>query len=201
MAGAEELARGDDAVARLKQRQQREEHRRHAGRGGATGLRAFECGELLFESRRRWIVRARVEVSIRLPGERTVDRLLLLVRRLKREGGRLVDGEVVRAGGWISPLARMHGDRVDRGFDRFRIRDFGHSKIGDCGTFEAPAMVGDNAMQRALAKAASIRVRPISDVRVFKRPGGVGIADMGQRCRITGKMQLHRQAYQGGGAK
>jgi hypothetical protein len=68
------------------------------------------------ESRRRWIVRARVEVSVRLPGERAVNRLLLLVRRLKREGGRLIDGEVVRAGGRISPLARMHGNRVDRGF-------------------------------------------------------------------------------------
>ena len=71
VAGAEELARRDDAVARLEQRQQREEHRRHAGRGGAAGLGAFERGQPVLEHADGRIAEARI----------------LVVRALALEGG------------------------------------------------------------------------------------------------------------------
>ena len=60
VARAEQLARRDDAVAGLEQRQQGEEHRRHAGRGGAAGLGAFERGEAVLEHRDGRIAEARI---------------------------------------------------------------------------------------------------------------------------------------------
>ena len=60
VARAEELARRDDAVAGLEQRQQREEHRRHAGRGGAAGLGALERGQPVLEHRDGRIAEARI---------------------------------------------------------------------------------------------------------------------------------------------
>ncbi len=61
----------DDAIARLEQRQQREEHRRHAGRGGAAGLGAFQRGQPVLEHADGRIAEARI----------------LIVRALALEGG------------------------------------------------------------------------------------------------------------------
>jgi hypothetical protein len=60
VARAEQLARRHDAVAGLEQRQQREEHCRHAGRGGAAGLGALEGGDAVLEHGDRRIAEARI---------------------------------------------------------------------------------------------------------------------------------------------
>jgi cell division protein FtsB len=58
VARAEQLARGNDAVAALEQREQRVEHCRHAGRGRYARLGALERGKAVLEHRNRRIAEA-----------------------------------------------------------------------------------------------------------------------------------------------
>ncbi len=69
MTGPEELAGRHDTVACLEQRQQREEHRRHAGRGRTAGLGTFERSQPVLEHADGRIAEAGVLVVVALAFE------------------------------------------------------------------------------------------------------------------------------------
>ena len=60
MAGSEQRARGDDAIAAFQMGEQRRVHRRHAGGGGQAGFGAFEQREPALEHRHGRVAEARI---------------------------------------------------------------------------------------------------------------------------------------------
>ena len=110
----EEVVGDDQVITRLEVGEESRGDRRHPRRRGDRALRAFECGELLFESSGGGIVGARVEVGVRLPGERSVNCGLLFVGRLEGEGRRLIDRQVVGAGRGVNALTGVDRQGVER---------------------------------------------------------------------------------------
>ncbi len=100
-ARAEQRLRGDHVIARLELTEQRDGDRRHAGRGRARGLRAFERRHARLEHRNRRIGEARILVA----------RLLVLEAPLGLRGG-LVDialRQEQRLGGFAELRAQRAG--------------------------------------------------------------------------------------------
>ena len=70
---------GHHAVAGLQMREQRRVDRRHAGRGGAAGFRAFDQAQPLLQHRQRRIGEARILVVIDGAGERALGLFRIVV--------------------------------------------------------------------------------------------------------------------------
>ena len=90
-ARSEQCLRRDDMIAGLELAEQRDRHRRHAGRGRARGLRAFERGHALLEHRNRRIGEARILIAGRFALETRLGGRGILVditlREKQRFGG------------------------------------------------------------------------------------------------------------------
>ena len=100
-AGAEQRLGGDHVVAGAHQPHQRGGHRRHAGRGRARGLGAFERGHALLEHVHGRVGVARIDVARLLAGEARLAflgaRIDIALREEQRLGG-LAELRAQRAG-------------------------------------------------------------------------------------------------------
>ena len=106
---AVERFRGNDMVARLGERQQRNRLRRHAGRCGECCTSAFECGHSFLQRGHRGIGNARIDVAEGLQVEQRGG----VIGAVEHEGRGLVDRQRASAGGRVGNLAGVQAQRVE----------------------------------------------------------------------------------------
>ena len=145
-ARAEQRLRGDHVIAGLELTDQRQRHRRHAGRGRARGFGAFERRHALFEHRDGRIGEARV-----------LEARLFVLEAALGLGGAVVD-IALRQEQRLGSLAELRAQRAgmnQTGFGTIAIR---------CGRGHVALLVGQNKNPagRNNPRAGLTRPRPFS---------------------------------------
>ena len=125
VAGAEQGAGGDEAIAGFQMAEQGGMHGSHAGGGGATGLGAFEQGEATFEHGHGGVAEAGILVMLHLPLERGFGLLGAVIDEAGGEKERL--GSLAVSGALDSAMHEQAG-RAERGGERMGRHERGPSE-------------------------------------------------------------------------